>query len=138
MSEVLKTRLWAAWVAILVFIIGQMVYNYLFFGNTSKELLDAYSIIDAQLSWQAELGKRIFGASESLCFVIIIYHLREIAIKNLTLNIAFGFFFFLAMAALAKSIVGVYYINLGIKFEFGYAVSGIIISLIEYYRGRHS
>lgn len=138
MSEVLKIRLWTAWLAILIFVVGQMLFNYLYFGNTSKEIFDAYNVIDAQLTWKAELGRRIFGASESLCFVILIYQLREIAIKNLSLNIAYGFFFFLAMAALSKSVVGVYYINLGIEIEIGYAASGIIISLIEYYRGKHS
>lgn len=138
MSEVLKIRLWIAWVAILIFILGQAAYNYFYFGNTSKELLDAYSVIDAQLTWEAELGRRIFGASESLCFVIIIYQLREMAIKNLALNIAFCFFFFLAMAALSKSIVGVYYVYVGFKIELAYVVSGIIISLIEYYRVKHS
>jgi len=138
MSEVLKIRLWAAWVAILLFVLGQVAYNYLYFGNTSKELLDAYASIDTQLTWEAELGRRIFGAAESLCFVIITYNLREIAIKNLALNIAFCLFFFLAMAAFSKSIVGIYYIYVGFYIEIGYAVSGVIICLIEYYRGKHS
>lgn len=138
MSEVLKIRLWIAWVAILIFVLGQMAYNHFFFGNTSKELLDAYSVIDAQLTWKAELGRRIFGATESLCFVLLIFQLREIGIKNLALNIAYGFWFFLSMAALSKSIVGVYYIYVGFYIEFGYAVSGVIIALIELYRGKHS
>lgn len=138
MSEVLKIRLWFAWVAILIFVLGQIAYNYFFFGNTSKELLDAYSVIDAQLTWKAELGRRIFGATESLCFVLSIYQLREIGIKNLALNIAFGFWFFLAMASLSKSIIGVYYIYVGFYIEVGYAVSGVIIALIEYHRGKYT
>ena len=36
------------------------------------------------------------------------------------------------------ALFGQYYSFVGIKFEIGYAASGIVISLIEYYRGKHS
>lgn len=138
MSEVLKIRLWFAWVAILLFVLGQIVYNVLFYGSTSYEIMRAYSNIDSQLSHYARIGKMIFAVCESACFVILTYILREIAIKNLALNIAYGLFFFLAFASFFDALFGQYYSVVGIEFEIGYAVSGIIISLIEYHRGKHS
>lgn len=135
-----KQAYWIIWVAFLLIAVGQIVYNIVFNNVVNSDIFLQYDIIDAKLPTSAKLSKYFFGVCESLSFVIIIFVVRGLAIKDLGLRVAYGLFFILTCANFCNALFGIYYSLLGLKYTFGYVVSTSTLALIEYLRlrGKHT
>ncbi len=134
MTQTTRIRLWLIVAAFTIFTIGQITFHKLFFGYTSKAILDAYETIDMQLGFISNLAKSIFALCESLCFTIILYQIREFAVKDLALRLVFGFYFALSMAKLSEVFIGIYFSEKGFPIRVIYAIIVMWIALIEYNR----
>lgn len=135
-----KQAYWTIWFAFLLIAVGQIMYNIVFNSVVSSDIFVQYDIVDAQLPTSARLSKYFFGVCESLSFVIVIFVVRGLAIKDLALRVAYGLFFILTCANFCNALLGIYYSLLGLKYTFGYVVSTSILALIEYLRlrGKHT
>lgn len=138
MTASLRISLWMAFAALCLFTVAEVLYTELFKQAVPAELMAQYKLLDAQLSAQAILAKRIFALGEALCFAMLCNFLWKLAQPNLFLRLAHGYMFALSMMNLADAVNGDYIEAFSYAYlEYRYSTALAFVSICEFFIAKH-